>query len=81
MNDTAFSRALLALRGQKLVTHAALILFGLAMLYPLLWMVSSSLKPEEVIFRDQGLIPTSLTFENFAEGWTAMRHSFGHYFL
>ncbi|WP_340563312.1 carbohydrate ABC transporter permease [Streptomyces sp. GSL17-111] len=81
LNDTLLARTLLAVRGKKLFTHAALILFGLAMLYPLLWMISSALKPEEVIFREQGLIPTSFTLENFSNGWNAMRHSFGHYFL
>ncbi|WP_432151980.1 carbohydrate ABC transporter permease [Streptomyces sp. bgisy029] len=81
MNDTAFARALLAVRGSRLLTHAGLILFGLAMLYPLLWMISSALKPEELIFREQGLIPTSFTLENFTSGWNAMRYSFGHYFL
>ncbi|MBB0243719.1 ABC transporter permease subunit [Streptomyces alkaliphilus] len=81
LNDTLLARALLAVRGKKLLTHIGLILFGLAMLYPLLWMISSALKPEELIFREQGLIPTSITFENFGAGWNALRHPFGHYFM
>nr|WP_307721126.1 carbohydrate ABC transporter permease [Streptomyces otsuchiensis] len=79
LNDTAMARVLLKLRGQKLLTHLVLILFGLMMLYPLLWMISSSLKPEEIIFREQGLIPTSITFDNFVNGWNALRHPFSHY--
>ncbi|GAB3125179.1 carbohydrate ABC transporter permease [Streptomyces calidiresistens] len=81
MNDTLLARALTAVRGKKILTHIGLILFGLAMLYPLLWMISSALKPEELIFREQGLIPTSITFENFGAGWNALRHPFGHYFM
>ncbi|MDB1088484.1 carbohydrate ABC transporter permease [Streptomyces sp. ACA25] len=81
MNDTLLSRSLAAVRGQRILTHICLILFGLVMLYPLLWMISSALKPEELIFREQGLIPTSITFENFGNGWNALRHPFGHYFL
>nr|WP_236004112.1 carbohydrate ABC transporter permease [Nonomuraea antri] len=56
-----------------------LIGFGLVMLYPLLWMISSALKPEELIFREPGLIPSELTLENFTEGWTALAHPFGYY--
>ena len=59
--------------------HLLLIGFGLVMLYPLLWMVSSSLKPEELIFREPGLWPSAFTLENYTEGWTALKHSFGYY--
>ncbi|GAA3446510.1 carbohydrate ABC transporter permease [Planomonospora venezuelensis] len=63
-------------RGAK---HLMLIGFGLVMLYPLLWMISSSLKPEELIFREPGLIPSEFTFKNYTEGWTALAHPFGYY--
>jgi multiple sugar transport system permease protein len=63
----------------RLVRHLLLIVSGLFMLYPLLWMVSSSLKPEELIFREPGLIPTAVTAENYTQGWDALMHSFGYY--
>jgi multiple sugar transport system permease protein len=63
----------------RLVRHLLLIVSGLFMLYPLLWMVSSSLKPEELIFREPGLIPTAVTAENYTQGWDALKHSFGYY--
>ena len=66
-------------RGSRLLKHILLIGFGLVMLYPLLWMVSSSLKPEDLIFREPGLWPSSFTLENYSEGWTALKHSFGYY--
>ncbi|MFB9724321.1 carbohydrate ABC transporter permease [Planobispora longispora] len=56
-----------------------LIGFGLVMLYPLLWMISSSLKPEELIFREPGLLPSKITFDNYTEGWTALAHPFSYY--
>jgi multiple sugar transport system permease protein len=59
--------------------HVLLIGFGLIMLYPLLWMISSSLKPEELIFRQSGLWPTEFTLENYTEGWNALKHPFGYY--
>ncbi|WP_433511190.1 carbohydrate ABC transporter permease [Nonomuraea sp. CA-143628] len=66
-------------RGSRLLKHLLLIGFGLVMLYPLLWMVSSSLKPEELIFREPGLWPSTFTLENYSDGWTSLKHSFGYY--
>jgi multiple sugar transport system permease protein len=63
----------------RLVRHLLLIGFGLFMLYPLLWMVSSSIKPEELIFREPGLVPGEVTSENYTRGWDALKHSFGYY--
>ncbi|HEY9522692.1 MAG TPA: carbohydrate ABC transporter permease [Thermopolyspora sp.] len=67
------------MRGGRLLKHVMLIGFGLVMLYPLLWLVSSSLKPEAIIFREPGLWPDSVTVDNYREGWTALKHSFGYY--
>ncbi|MEU8248578.1 carbohydrate ABC transporter permease [Nonomuraea sp. NPDC048916] len=66
-------------RGGRLLKHLLLIGFGLVMLYPLFWMVSSSLKPEELIFREPGLWPREVTLDNYGEGWTALKHTFGYY--
>lgn len=51
--------------------HAGLVLFGLLMLYPLLWMLKSSFIPESKIFDDFGLIPSELTLENYVKGWNS----------
>jgi len=51
--------------------HVGLILFGLLMLYPLLWMLKSSFIPESKIFDDFGLIPGELTLENYIKGWNS----------
>ncbi|MCK2221869.1 carbohydrate ABC transporter permease [Actinomadura sp. ATCC 31491] len=66
-------------KGGRLAKHVLLIGFGLVMLYPLLWMISSSLKPEELIFREPGLWPSQVTLENYTEGWYALKHPFGYY--
>ncbi|GAA2127569.1 carbohydrate ABC transporter permease [Actinomadura napierensis] len=63
----------------RLTRHVLLIVFGLFMLYPLLWMVSSSIKPENLIFREPGLLPHEVTGENYSGGWNALTHSFGYY--
>ena len=61
--------------------HVLLIVFGLTMLYPLLWMVSSSLKPDELIFRDPSLIPTAIDLTNYPDGWDGLRRPFSHYLV
>ncbi|MEV4172830.1 carbohydrate ABC transporter permease [Nonomuraea sp. NPDC049709] len=64
---------------RKAAKHAALILLALVMLYPVLWMVVSSLRPNNEIFRRPGLILDSLQTQNYGEGWTALASPFGHY--
>jgi len=61
--------------------HAGLILLGFVMLYPVLWMVVSSLRPGDEIFRSPGLVLDSLHTENYAEGWNALSPSFGQYLV
>ncbi|MCZ2807115.1 carbohydrate ABC transporter permease [Modestobacter sp. VKM Ac-2983] len=61
------------------LAHTVLILGALLMLYPLLWMLSSSFKFTEDIFSQTGLIPERVTTENYPEGWTALPRDFGHY--
>jgi multiple sugar transport system permease protein len=51
------------------------------MLYPLLWMVASSFRPEALIFRDPGLIPTEVDTGHYADGWTALANPFNVYLL
>ncbi|MPZ29234.1 MAG: carbohydrate ABC transporter permease, partial [Micromonosporaceae bacterium] len=59
--------------------HAGLIGFGLVMLYPLLWMLTSSVKPTDLIFREPGLLPTTLRPSNYLDGWTSLPRPFHHY--
>lgn len=60
----------------------ALLLAGVVvMFYPLAWMFSSSLKPENEIFRNLSLIPETLTFENYPKGWTFLNIPFTIFFL
>jgi multiple sugar transport system permease protein len=58
------------------VRHGLLMLASFGMLYPLLWMLASSFKPESHIFSEIGLIPRELVLTNVQEGWFALRESF-----
>ena len=57
---------------RTIIYHGFVIAFGFVMLYPLLWMVASSLKPADRIFSTGdvlSLIPSRVTFENYLQGW------------
>jgi len=80
--ESSFSRpSTLRSRGQGLLKHSVLIISGLVMLYPLLWMLSSSFKPTALIFRDPALIPGSIDLSNYTLGWNALLHPFSRYLL
>ena len=70
-------------RGKRaaILKHIFLILTSLVMVYPLIWMVSSSLKPDNQIFGDLGLWPSEFHWENYSNGWNAMTVSFTQFFL
>jgi multiple sugar transport system permease protein len=61
-------------------THPLLIAVGVLMLYPVLWMLTSSFKPTPIIFQDAGLWPREFTLENYVRGWTALRVPFATFF-
>ena len=80
--ESSFSRqTTLRSRGQGLLKHGVLIISGLVMLYPLLWMLSSSFKPSALIFRDPALVPGSIDLSNYTLGWNALLHPFSRYLL
>lgn len=58
-----------------------IILLGVLMIYPVLWLISSSFKPNYLIFTDSSLWPKEFTLENYANGWKGLQNiSFGRFF-
>ena len=52
------------------------------MLYPLLWMLSASFRPQDLeIFSTTSIIPSSISFDAFARGWNGLQVSFGPVFI
>ncbi len=49
--------------------HIFLISVAITCLYPLLWMISSSLKTQDMIFKDISLIPHQFRLENYVFAW------------
>ena len=63
----------------SIVRHALLIALALGMLYPVIWMVVSSLRPNDEIFRDPSIIPDSFEISNYVDGWNALAYPFNVY--
>ena len=62
--------------------YGVLIAVGVLMLYPLLWMVGGSFKPNHEIFDSIGFIPHEPTLEGFVKGWhTSTEYTFARYLL
>ena len=67
------------LRLVRLGWHALCLPVAASCVFPLAWMVSSSLKTQQTVFTDFRLIPDVPHLENYARAWTQGR--FGLYFL
>jgi pectin-derived oligosaccharide transport system permease protein len=64
-----------------LLKHFLLIACAVTMLYPVLWMVVSSLRPNDEIFRNAGLALANPHVENYANGWNAYAEPFSYYMV
>lgn len=55
---------------KKIIYHVLILAFGFIMVYPVLWMVSSSLRNNsEILTGSLSLVPEVFRWENFANGW------------
>ncbi|MCK9794035.1 carbohydrate ABC transporter permease [Isoptericola sp. 4D.3] len=66
---------------KSLVKHLVLVVTGAVMIYPLLWMVVSSLRPDDLIFSQPGLWLSDVDLSHYPDGWNALAHPFGRYLL
>lgn len=51
------------------LTNILIIILGVGMLYPVLWLIAASFKESNTIFGDPGLIPKAFTLQNYVNGW------------
>jgi multiple sugar transport system permease protein len=68
-------------RGRALIYHVVLCLASIAMLYPLLWMLASSFKPDSDIFGNTSLWPRNFSLAAYWRGWSGLQVTFGKFFL
>ncbi|MGO4569489.1 carbohydrate ABC transporter permease [Rhizobium sp. 2YAF20] len=67
-------------RAASIAIHVALISASIVMLYPLLWMLSGSVKNQNEIFGQASLIPSQLDFSSYVRGWFGGQVTFGRFF-
>ena len=62
--------------------YAALLVVGVVMLYPIIWLVGASFKSNAEIFTEIGFWPSSFDFTSYVKGWkTSSEYTFATYFL
>lgn len=64
----------------KFLRYVALLAVLALVLYPLLWMLSTSFKPDTEIVGGISLLPNDPSLENYTSGWNSLDVSFGRFF-
>ena len=54
------------------LTHLIIIILGLGMLYPVIWLIMASFKEGSQIFSDPGLWPNPWIITNYIQGWSGI---------
>lgn len=55
---------------RRIITYVIAVPLCLVWIYPFLWMMSASVKPNGKVFAGLGLIPTRFYFSNWTDAWT-----------
>jgi multiple sugar transport system permease protein len=64
------------------ISNIVIIALGLAMLYPVIWLIMASFKEGSQIFSDPSLLPKVWTAKNYAAGWKGIGNvPFGAFFV
>lgn len=74
-----FSAGLLNARRRRIITSIALSAICVVWIYPLVWMVSAALTPNDDFLGAQSLIPAHPTLDNFGRAWDGA--NMGRYFF
>lgn len=62
--------------------YGVLLAVGMVMLYPLVWLIGASFKPNAEIFSSPGFFPDNPTLSGYEKGWqTSTPYTFGRFFL
>ncbi|MDR3335295.1 MAG: carbohydrate ABC transporter permease [Treponema sp.] len=63
-------------------SHLIIIIFGIMMLYPVVWLIASSFKAGNMIFSDPSLIPKVVTGSHYVKGWAGVGNiHFSRFFI
>ena len=65
----------------RILMYLVVLVGAFLMLYPLLWLVSASFKPEDLIFANASLFSPNWITGNYTDGWNALDYPFSLFFL
>jgi multiple sugar transport system permease protein len=65
----------------RILSHLLVLAGALVMIYPLIWMISASFKPQDLLFGNTSLWSSSWTTENYTDGWNALDYPFTVFFV
>ena len=66
----------------KAIIYLILSMMGFTMIFPLIWLISASLKPNNEIFGVLGLIPSRFVWDSYLQGWKGSgQFTFGVFFV
>lgn len=65
----------------RILLYLAVLGGALVMIYPLLWLISASFKPDDLIFSSPGLLSTQWILANYSDGWNALDYPFTLFFV
>ena len=65
----------------RVLRHAFMLSVVLLALYPVLWMIASSLRPDGFIFNNPSLVLDTFEVSNYVDGWNALGAPFSTYLL
>jgi oligogalacturonide transport system permease protein len=69
-------------RTSSAIRYTLLTVIGLAMIYPLIWMIGASFKNNSEMFSSPSFWPKEPTVQGYIDGWkTSTPYTFGHFFL
>jgi multiple sugar transport system permease protein len=81
LSETRLNGRLLSKKLTRLLLYLVVVLGALVMIYPLLWMLSSSFKPEDLIFSNTSLFSPQWMSDNYSGGWNALDYPFTMFFV
>ena len=65
----------------SIIIHVALLGASVLMLYPLLWLLAASFRPENEIFTSASIWPSAWSIDAYIRGWNGLRTSFATFYL
>ncbi|NLN65049.1 MAG: carbohydrate ABC transporter permease [Clostridiaceae bacterium] len=69
-------------KSNKFFAYFVLVFAGFAMIFPLIWLISASFKPNNEIFGTLSLFPSQFVWDSYSQGWKGSgQFTFGVFFM